>query len=325
MARESKAKRDARRFGKAERFADLMHEFDWSMLPRLQKNREAAEHYENVTWYFRDIVKQCPIFIIDNVREYFSEKFNDSGKIDYGTCIPCWTPPFPKFFAEFADVSETPSRCRHGFFVETYDRSDPGSMVPEKAPIPDDCVKVMRITCLIAYHPHRLVIGPLGFFYVFIDRNGCNIGGPRAIVAGGEQLDPEGRQEILDGMGLSAGPLFFSLAFLNCKNVISVQSSVPSHNPERKKHGMRPFLRYNTINYTPIKRVVQSVSPGDVAGFKRALHLVRTHMVTLTRNNKGEPLEKPTLYVRESHVRGSAREGVVISDYRVSPPKSQNT
>lgn len=113
-----------------------------------------------------------------------------------------------------------------------------------------------------------------------------------------------------------------ALSFMNCKNVtIDAQEPDRQINRERRKAGLKPFVRFHTINIEPMRSVLKSEGGIEENGLKRALHICRGHFATYSDRMFGRELETPVTVWRPAHVRGSAKEGLVISDYRVSGPK----
>ena len=98
-----------------------------------------------------------------------------------------------------------------------------------------------------------------------------------------------------------------TLAMLNCANIDTVEHKAPdAFQKARKKSGKRPLVSYHTVRVdlgkTP-RQIAADQLPGDHAAPEPdALH-VPTFLV--------EP--------RRGAVAGSAEEGVVVSDYEVTP------
>jgi hypothetical protein len=124
---------------------------------------------------------------------------------------------------------------------------------------------------------------------------------------------------------LSLFPIMLAVAFMNCKNVVVAPNEPDRHlNRERRKHGLKPFLRYHTINIEPMKKVLKTEGKIESLGLKRALHIVRGHFSTYTEEKPLFGKVAGTFWI-PSHVRGSTEEGVVVSDYQISAPRQENT
>jgi hypothetical protein len=117
-------------------------------------------------------------------------------------------------------------------------------------------------------------------------------------------------------------PALLSVAFMNFKDAATLVPGDPQVrvNRERKKAGLKPFVRYHTINIEPMKKVLRTDGNIESEGLKRALHLCRGHFATYTDNFMGRPLDKPMTVWRPAHVRGSLDEGIIVSDYNVKAP-----
>lgn len=113
-----------------------------------------------------------------------------------------------------------------------------------------------------------------------------------------------------------------AFCFMNCKNV-TVQPVDPDAklNRERTRHGLKPFLRYHTINIEPMRKVLKTEGGIETNGLKKALHICRGHFA---RYSEDKPLFGHTsgLVWRPAHTRGAINQGVVISDYKVNAPKT---
>jgi hypothetical protein len=112
---------------------------------------------------------------------------------------------------------------------------------------------------------------------------------------------------------------------MNCKNVVVAPNEPDRHlNRERRKHGLKPFLRYHTINIEPMKRVLRTEGNIESVGLKRALHIVRGHFSTYTEEKPLFGKVAGTFWI-PSHVRGSTEEGIVVSNYQVNAPGQEST
>ena len=88
-------------------------------------------------------------------------------------------------------------------------------------------------------------------------------------------------------------------------------------NRTRRKHGRKPFLRYSTTRLTEWKL---GASHGGWSRDERAekgSHICRGHFATYADSMLGRKLDKPVTVWRPSHIRGAAKQGVVVSDYVV--------
>ena len=169
------------------------------------------------------------------------------------------------------------------------------------------------------------IYGPIASVWFSLDKNGIIIGEPRTALLDYRGDDDDRAKTIVAICHSMLAPALLAMTFMHCKNVLTVDNHPDKNiNRERKKCGLRPFIKYQTIDIQPMTKLLKTEGQLETNGIKKAFHICNGHFATLTRNNKGEELEKPTTYYRERHIRGSAKEGVVVSDYRVSPPKNPN-
>ena len=111
-----------------------------------------------------------------------------------------------------------------------------------------------------------------------------------------------------------------ALSFMHCRNVDQEIVDQPPKLAKgwKKKHGHR-LVRYRVLDIDPMKQTLESVGGASENGLKKALHICRGHFATYTEDaplfgNYVGSVWKP------QHVRGSARQGVVVKDYRVLSP-----
>jgi hypothetical protein len=293
VARESRRKREARRFGVPVRLADMIRTVpvrSWKVAPWVGPSQMDVAEEMATDCALR--LGYAPVFVADDVGAYFYEGPQDRWN---WSDFPCCAPPFEEFFVEFSrpatvvingEVEPQPAWCpeRFGFLFHSLDV--PGEKIESVAGEGGD---------------------------IYIDAPGARM------VLSADGPDFEGHP-ISDRLNCFLWPALLALSFMNCRGVtLDAVEADARVNRERRRAGMQPFVRYRTINIGPIKRVLGIGGGSGSVGLKKALHDVRGHFCVLTRNNKGEILEKPTLYFRKDHMRGSIKQGVVVSDYRVKP------
>jgi hypothetical protein len=115
-------------------------------------------------------------------------------------------------------------------------------------------------------------------------------------------------------------PLFLSLSFMNCKNIERKENS-PSTKIQKKRENKNrfPLVTYHVLEIRSITKILREQGKSDSLGIKHALHICRGHFKDY---NKGKGLfgKYKGLYWWDMHTRGSVDEGVVVKDYKVSPP-----
>jgi hypothetical protein len=103
-------------------------------------------------------------------------------------------------------------------------------------------------------------------------------------------------------------------SLLACKNV-AAHDVLPTVSRQMRRHGGVP-LTYKVIDIGPATRVLKN--EGGVAhnGLKRALHICRGHFAHYTADALLFGKYEGTFW-HPMHVRGSAKAGIVVKDYRV--------
>ena len=124
MARESKRRREARRFGMAERLIDRAFSDEWGIPPWIPRTAMDAAFREDLR-RDRDAylarLQKCPVIVADNVCEFFYAE-NAKEVWGYETDFPACAPPFPEFFLE----------CGRPSCIRIEDQSIPATGLPER-------------------------------------------------------------------------------------------------------------------------------------------------------------------------------------------------
>lgn len=192
--------------------------------------------------------------------------------------------------------------------------SDPFSAIPAAV------ATLMQADYLMAYRGR--VMGPIANVTLMLDRNGKPIERPIFNIFGlDEDSTREEQQNHIDHYTTMLFPLLMSLSFINCKNVALDAIDPPAAlNKIRERARLKPFLRYHTINIDPMKTVLRTEGGIEANGLKKALHICRGHFATYSDRMFGRSLAEPVTVWRPAHVRGSIKEGIVLSDYHVNAP-----
>jgi len=114
-------------------------------------------------------------------------------------------------------------------------------------------------------------------------------------------------------------PTFLALSFMHCRNVTKelVEPPPKLSKSHLKKRG-RPLLRYYVLQIDHMKSVLEHEGHAGTDGLKRALHICRGYFATYGKDGKGLLFGKLSgRYWIPMHVRGTAKEGVVVKDYDV--------
>lgn len=169
------------------------------------------------------------------------------------------------------------------------------------------------------------MICPLASSFLMMSKTGQLVQRPEFEIFGGSRCAD---MSLMGGARDSANSMLFpallTLSFMHCKNIVHEEVEPDRQiNRERRRAGLRPFVRYHTINIEPMKRVLKTEGNIETEGLKRALHICRGHFATYTDTFLGRQLSEPITIWKPAHVRGSAKQGVVISDYNVKSPKPE--
>jgi len=287
MARENRQKRHERRFGKAERLADIY-----------------------------GVPDEFVCFEATNVSDYYIAYMNDRpDKMVHPTeFAPCVALPFPKVFVEFHNHG---LKRRVGWMMAEV-RSD--------GPLALDAAAKTGITsfdrCIVGDCVFQLgdgrAVRPELHAILHTDSRGRMVENPAfndncRLALTGDGWMHMAMEAIL--------PSLLAISFMNCKNVTLDPVDPPAVlNKIRQRGGLKPFLRYHTINIEPMKSVLRTEGGIEANGLKKALHICRGHFATYSDRMFGRSLAEPVTVWRPAHVRGSIKEGVVLSDYRVKAP-----
>jgi hypothetical protein len=115
-------------------------------------------------------------------------------------------------------------------------------------------------------------------------------------------------------------PALLALSFMHCKNVVLSQGSKNrEHDRNRKRAGVRPLIRYHTINIEPMKKVLRTEGALESEGLKKALHICRGHFSTYSEERPLFGKVAGTFWI-PAHVRGNIEVGSVLSDFKVKEP-----
>lgn len=336
MARESKRRRDEKRFGKPERLADVVYQCKWGLAPWFkgtiddisEKNKET---FRKIIGLIKGQTSRSVIVSAHNISDYYY-KFAPTVYREFLNDFPNPVPPYDSMFMEVGphpDLEmDTPSigwalatyageefeelRDR-GYFLDSPNREAMESGVASKIVVAHGfSYKAIGVCCLLCR------------FSYLLDGSGRMLVIPQLDLYGISEND-EGFHDVSSiCSNLFAVPLM-ALSFMNCKNVV-MQSVEPDAgiNKERKKAGLDPFLRYHTINIEPMKAVLRTEGGIEANGLKKALHIVRGHFATYSPEKPLFGHFSGTVW-KPSHVKGSAKEGVVVSDYAVHSPRKPDS
>lgn len=311
MARESRRKRDARRFGEG-RLADRLLGERW------QPTAYINDEYFFFSGHLRDCISTSVLIDAENVCRYWADQSEAKGEAPWllDRDFPTPVPPFPVMLIE----------CQA---TRQYESLRPGAQwawlitdeKKENWPPGADEPGIARLaTATLFYFAGGVPTWPMAIISLKYRDDG-SLAEFRSGLYGDPSLCRE--PDLVRSMTNALAPtMLLALSFMNCKNV-SLEAIEPDReaNRERRRAGMRPLVRYHTINIEPMKKVLRTEGGVEHNGLKKALHICRGHFATYSDRMFGRDLEKPVTVWKPAHVRGSLRHGVVVSDYNVSPPR----
>lgn len=330
MARESKRKRDEKRFGKPERLIDRIR-FDGVRKPQWVKPSDEAA-WKDVAGAFIDVSGNVPCFVVDNVAAYAGDHFDAIKRWDI---LPPCSPPFENFWVEATNpYPQFPELKSFGFlFLGSNSEDDRkqaatavrnrNSRISEDDPRrhPADLVEKSRFI----FTTEMAVELKSGVIFYSVQTAAIFFGDTGDLLVMPLAFFPFKEVEATEDADMAPMALLhialLSLGFMNCKNVAKATVEPDARlNRERERNGLKPFLRYHTINIDPMKTALRTEGGIETNGLQKALHICRGHFATYGDSFMGRKLAEPITVWRPSHVRGSAKEGVVLSDYEVKAP-----
>lgn len=333
MARESRRKRDERRFGRPERLADYVLNTPperWQFNPAMDRDVVLPCVAE-----LQAAVARATHIVADNASRYFFE----NPKVDYvwKEDFPNVAPPFDLFLVEMVkpravvfgkrvEVASVSCPELFGFLFhaqDARDRSIPVGLETGRrasgitTAINPDARWFVTATPIFVDKDRPAFISTVLYFAV--SASGAMLHHPSTIQTG-LTLPEHILKAFADEICTILLPSAFTICLMNCKNTsVEPVARDPDVNRERQKAGLKPFLRYHTISIEPLKSDSAVAGSMNPAGVRRALHIARGHFATYTAARPLFGKYAGTFWV-PSHVRGTAKQGVVISDYRVNAP-----
>ena len=313
MSRQNKRNRDAKRFGKAERLADQYGVLTFATIGGVRIPKDEEAYQENMRILVSAAIK-AKVIDATNVLEYIVEREGSAswtGAFDRD--IKNATPPFELCWVEMAVPNEiSPQIERIGWAIVATGRQG----IVEKL----RWTLAGTMAVQIRHRPGSAesgVLSPVVNAVCFLDDNGDAICPPVfSLNQAWYRAEQDDWAAFWGHTSIFACLLAF--CFMNCKNV-SLDQVEPCRetNKKRSKAGLKPFLRYHVINIDPMKQVLRTEGGVETNGLKKALHICRGHFATYADSMLGRKLDKPVTVWRPSHIRGSAKQGVVVSDYVV--------
>ncbi len=262
--------------------------------------------------------------VADNVAEYLwadkpdldSEPAYLTGQLEWSD-YPNLMPPFDSYFVEWLTVTPDMQKASkwHGVHITKVEDETSASL----GNILLRCEQFLTD----ARCNDSAVLGPTIGYEISVAGDGTFLYGRIAeqfIVGDDDDQTEDFQLSFLNMMQ----PAFLTTSFMHCRN-ISVDNVAPPPKlakASRKRHGV-PLVSYRTINIEPMRKVLRTEGRSNESGIKHALHICRGHFRTYTPDKPLFGKVTGTIFV-PMHARGSAREGIVVQNYKVSAPSPRN-
>lgn len=322
MARESKRKRDERRFGRPERLADMILEHGTVYFQTESWPDEAIEKAASVRASTLEMVRKATHIDAQNVAEYFHRYH--FGKPELGKLAPNCMPPIEPLFVEYKQGQQD---YMQGVIVTSHAR---GAVPGEIAAGLGSTLCENREWARIVLFQHVFSIygvtpvGPLLTVMAPIDERGRMIANPVLFTRFGNLLSDQDRAKVKETGIVPMLVAMLTVSFMHCKGVVvEPRERNAALNRARRRASLKPFMRYHTIRIDPVREILKTEGGIEVDGLGKALHICRGHFANYESTFMGRKLDKPMMVWRPMHVRGNAKNGMVVSDYKVNPPQDE--
>jgi len=225
-------------------------------------------------------------------------------------------PPWPRAAFEFA----TGDRVRLCVLSQVL---SPGNALPlfpedEGLVVPDDGFMVSMDT-YADMEPGAMRAGT-SMFHVATDGLLADFGDAGAAVHTvhdpSKHLTREQLDAIVGLLRIATLRVFSACLFCHCKNV-AIRDHTPHMTRQQRRHSP-PAITYKVLDIAPMTRVLRDEGGIEHNGLKKALHICRGHFAHYGPDAKLFGKYEGSFW-HPMHTRGSAKNGVVVKDYKVSP------
>ena len=282
----------------------------------------------------RPILTSATCIEATNVARFFDSSYLTDGAFDsFWTDLKCLVPPYQRFFVEWEKpLIDSAKRMGTMFLAFAPDQAEAMArqIIGEGARSTPAKIAEFRqnIRC-------RWIYLTLDFLEFNKTDGGGHISGLRgpyhigtiSVAEDGTMLDfwmshATAKIPQNESMQVAAASLvaWTTLSMLNCANIETIEHKAPdAFQKARKKSGKRPLVSYHTVRVdldkTP-RQIAAPSLPGD--GTTPRLHKKRGHMKDY-RRGKGLFGRYKGVWFWGDMTAGSADEGVVVADYKVTP------
>lgn len=279
-------------------------------------------------------IAESVVFTASEIARYYEERFQKDGKTGY--LFANFRLPFPKVFVEFHPLAGN-GLLKSGVVFRSEDFGFPEEAKAEISQhpawegldlnwehlnaSPEDRLFHITATAIATkdneyFTPiaeSRFLVSPKGGLYI-----------DQIVTTLLATKEDTPRRYVLEFYLQLILPAVLAVSFMNCKNIRMVDNE-PSKKLSKafQRRNGRPLLTYKTLEIEPMKKVLETEGEIGKNGLRKALHICRGHFATYTpeKGMLGRPLEENVTVWKPAHVRGNAKEGVVVKDYKVKAPK----
>jgi hypothetical protein len=263
-------------------------------------------------------LKTIPIFVIDNVAQWYLG-INKSESISIkGGFRPMIAPPFDEFWMECSIPTNHFTSMNYGIV----DMLQGVHCIVIQPSVPTDTTR-WQIVFTRYIGTEKSVIGPVDGFILDIDTEGfTNDFKYEGFVNFPNESESEGFWNF--------GNMFFNICvaalhFMNCSKVEVKEVIAPKRLLGNKalKRGERQPINYKVLDIEPLKVLLKTEGKMDEVGIKQALTNVRGHW-------RGYTPEKPLfgrfvgkVFIKD-HARGSSEVGIIKNTYNLKSPSDKD-
>lgn len=253
------------------------------------------------------LLSEAVIFNIDNVAEYYWQSPQQHWHIEKD--FPILTLPFDTCYFEYQ------RRIKEGD-----NKVERIGIVVGKKRFNTDRESVS----FLVFATIKNEIGFFGGVNFWLDGKGCFVPEPGQKSHEIKYMIPkvwgnELTEEIRNSICSFLHPVWLAVSFLHCKNVTIEPRGAGLNLGKRKRH--EPNCRYHVLVIEPMKKILKTEGRSDEVGLKRALHICRGHFKDFRETGLFGKFRD--IYWWNPQLRGSAENGVVEKDYKVSAPHDQ--
>jgi len=231
--------------------------------------------------------------------------------------VPCLAPPFPKVWIEWGRPPVVVMRDHEGAPMTPSSATDPAlfwfpsrvGCLGTATQIPDG----WRWNFLLVVQFPIAASPCTSEFTLETDPQGTITTGRYRI----QTVGYANTQFALYVTGIMRMPALLGIAFMHCKNVQMVRYPEADTTPKQVRRGL-PMVRFSRIVVTPFRAAARRASGDAGVSLHRALHICRGHFKDYRKS--GLFGRTPGIFWWDTHVRGSAEAGVVMSSHEVRQP-----